>query len=198
MVRFLKWLKMKLPFIWLWIETINGWLVSLMYGKRIAKAAADVLSHYSAEPFSYRSLTAADIAPLSRMLMSQTDDYMRFFHPHGFDEATLMRLLKNKSVLMLGTFKDDEIIGYYFIRFFANGQCFRGNFVDANHQGKGIGGIMVRQMTEIGLAAGFRVFATVSKRNLSSMASTKAYNEIKIIKELPDDDVLIEHLSIKK
>ena len=26
----------------------------------------------------------------------------------------------------------------------------------------------------------------------------KAYNEIKIIKELPDDDVLIEHLSIKK
>ena len=192
MVRFLKWLKMKLPFIWLWIETLNGWLVSLVYGKRIAKAAADVLSHYSAEPFSYRSLTAADIAPLSRMLMSQTDDYMRFFHPHGFDEATLMRLFRNKSVLMLGTFKDDEIIGYYFIRFFANGQCFRGNFVDVNHQGNGMGGIMVKQMTEIGL------FATVSKRNLSSMASTKAYNEIKIIKELPDDDVLIEHLSIKK
>ena len=70
--------------------------------------------------------------------------------------------------------------------------------MDSLHQGKGIGGTMVRQMTEIGLAAGFRVFATVLKRNLSSMASTKAYNEIKIIKELPDDDVLIEHLSIKK
>ena len=198
MVRFLKWLKMQMPFIWLWIETLNGWLTDLVYGKRIAKATAEVLIYYVSEPFSYRSLTAADIAPLSRMLMSQTDDYMRFFHPHGFDEATLMRLLKNKSVLMLGTFKDDEIIGYYFIRFFANGQCFRGNFVDVNYQGKGIGGIMVKQMTEIGLAAGFRVFATVSKRNLSSMASTKAYNEIKIIKELPDDDVLIEHLSIKK
>ena len=197
MVRFLKWLKMKLPFIWLWIETINGWLVSLVYGKRIARATAEVLRHYEAEPFSYRCISAADVAPLSRMLTSQADEYMRFFHPHGFDEATLMRLLKNKSVLMLGTFKDDEIIGYYFIRFFANGQCFRGNFVDANHQGNGIGGIMVRQMTEIGLAAGFRVFATVSKRNLSSMASTEAYNEIKIIKELPDDDMLIEHLSIK-
>lgn len=197
MVRFLKWLKMQMPFIWLWIETLNGWLTDLVYGKRIAKATAEVLSHYEAEPFSYRCISAADIAPLSRMLTSQTDEYMRFFHPHGFDEATLMRLLNNKSVLMLGTFKDDEIIGYYFIRFFANGQCFRGNFVDVNHQGKGIGGIMVKQMTEIGLAAGFRVFATVSKRNLSSMASTKAYNEIKIIKELPDDDVLIEHLSIK-
>lgn len=198
MVRFLKWLKMKLPFIWLWIETLNGWLVSLMYGKRIAKATAEVLSHYSAEPFSYRCISAADIAPLSLMLTSQTDDYMRFFHPHGFDEATLMRLLKNKSVLMLGAFKGEEMVGYYFIRFFANGQCFRGNFVDSLHQGKGIGGTMVRQMTEIGLAAGFRVFATVSKRNLSSMASTKAYNVIRIIKELPDDDVLIEHLSIKR
>ena len=198
MVRFLKWLKMKMPFVWLWIETLNGWLTTLLYGKKIAAATAEVLGRYDAEAYAYRCLSAADIAPLSRMLTSQTDDYMRFFHPHGFDEATLMRLLKNKSVLMLGTFKDDEIIGYYFIRFFANGQCFRGNFVDVNYQGKGIGGIMVKQMTEIGLAAGFRVFATVSKRNLSSMASTKAYNEIKIIKELPDDDVLIEHLSIKK
>lgn len=198
MVRFLKWLKMQMPFVWLWIETLNGWLTTLLYGKKIAAATAEVLGRYDAEAYAYRCLSAADIAPLSRMLTSQTDDYMRFFHPHGFDEATLMRLLKNKSVLMLGTFKDDEIIGYYFIRFFANGQCFRGNFVDVNYQGKGIGGIMVKQMTEIGLAAGFRVFATVSKRNLSSMASTKAYNEIKIIKELPDDDVLIEHLSIKK
>ena len=198
MVRFLKWLKMQMPFIWLWIETLNGWLTDFMYGKKIATAAADVLSRYGNSEVYYRCISAADIAPLSRMLTSQTDDYMRFFHPHGFDEATLMRLLKNKSVLMLGTFKDDEIIGYYFIRFFANGQCFRGNFVDVNYQGKGIGGIMVKQMTEIGLAAGFRVFATVPKRNLSPMASTKAYNEIKIIKELPDDDVLIEHLSIKK
>ena len=198
MVRFLKWLKMQMPFVWLWIEALNGWLTILLYGKKIAAATAEVLGRYDAEAYAYRCLSAADIAPLSRMLTSQTDDYMRFFHPHGFDEATLMRLLKNKSVLMLGTFKDDEIIGYYFIRFFANGQCFRGNFVDVNYQGKGIGGIMVKQMTEIGLAAGFRVFATVSKRNLSSMASTKAYNEIKIIKELPDDDVLIEHLSIKK
>lgn len=198
MVRFLKWLKMQMPFVWLWIETLNGWLTTLLYGKKIAAATADVLSRYGNSEVYYRCISAADIAPLSRMLTSQTDDYMRFFHPHGFDEATLMRLLKNKSVLMLGTFKDDEIIGYYFIRFFANGQCFRGNFVDVNYQGKGIGGIMVKQMTEIGLAAGFRVFATVSKRNLSSMASTKAYNEIKIIKELPDDDVLIEHLSIKK
>ena len=196
----MKWLrlKMKLPFIWLWIETLNGWLVSLMYGKRIAKATAEVLSHYSAEPFSYRCISAADIAPLSRMLTSQTDDYMRFFHPHGFDEYSLNRLLHNRSVLMLGAFKGEEMVGYYFIRFFANGQCFRGNFVDSLHQGKGIGGTMVRQMTEIGLAAGFRVFATVSKRNLSSMASTKAYNVIRIIKELPDDDVLIEHLSIKR
>ena len=198
MVRFLKWLKMKMPFVWLWIETLNGWLTTLLYGKKIAAATAEVLGRYDAEAYAYRCLSAADIAPLSRMLTAQPEGYMRFFHPHGFDESTLNRLLHNRSVLMLGAFKGEEMVGYYFIRFFANGQCFRGNFVDSLHQGKGIGGTMVRQMTEIGLAAGFRVFATVSKRNLSSMASTKAYNVIRIIKELPDDDVLIEHLSIKR
>ena len=52
-------------------------------------------------------------------------------------------------------------------------------------------------MTEIGLTAGFRVFATVSKNNAGSLASSKALSEIRIIEELPDNDILIEHINIK-
>jgi len=35
--------------------------------------------------------------------------------------------------------------------------------------------------------AGFRLFATISKANLSSIASSKAVNSIQIIEELPGD-----------
>ena len=195
MVRFLKWIKSQMPFIWRWIETVNGMIVALLYGKKINLAANNVLQQYSDSDITYRRLSSDDILNLSNMLTAQTDDYLQYFHPHAFDTATLGRLLDNSSYLMMGAFVNDNIVGYHFIRFFANGKCFRGNFVLPQYQGRHIGSTMIKQMTEIGLAAGFRVFATVSRHNLSSMASSKRFSTICIIEELPNDDILIEHIN---
>ena len=195
MVRFLKWIKSQMPFIWRWIETVNGMIVALLYGKKINSAANNVLQQYSDSDITYRRLSSDDILNLSNMLTAQTDDYLQYFHPHAFDTATLGRLLTNSSYLMMGAFANGNIVGYHFIRFFANGKCFRGNFVLPQYQGRHIGSTMIKQMTEIGLAAGFRVFATVSRHNLSSMASSKRFSTIRIIEELPNDDILIEHIN---
>lgn len=184
-----------MPFIWRWIETVNGIIVALLYGKKINSAANNVLQQYTDSDITYRRLVAADILNLSNMLTAQTDDYLQYFHPHAFDTATLGRLLDNSSYLMMGAFVNDNIVGYHFIRFFANGKCFRGNFVLPQYQGRHVGSTMIKQMTEIGLAAGFRVFATVSRHNLSSMASSKRFSTIRIIEELPNDDILIEHIN---
>ncbi len=197
MVALLKWIKRQFPFIWQWIDSINALIVALLFGKKIAKAAQAVLSKYNNEPFTYRQIAEADIPALSKMLLEQTEEYVRYFHPHKFDEKTLKQLHNNKAFLMLGAFDGGNIVGYHFIRFFANRQCFRGNIVAPSYQGKRIGSNMIKQMTEIGLTAGFRVFATVSKHNASSLASSKALSEIRIIEELPDDDLLIEHINIK-
>ena len=196
MVRFLKWIKSQMPFIWLWIETINGLIVAILFGKKISAATDNVLSQYAIDTdITYRRLNESDINPLSLMLLSQSDDYLTYFHPHGFDTDTLFRILDNSSYLMMGAFHKEQIVGYHFIRFFANGKCFRGNFVLPQYQGRHIGSTMIKQMTEIGLNAGFRVFATVSKHNLSSMASSKRFSTIRIIEELPNDDILIEHIN---
>ena len=184
-----------MPFIWRWIETVNGMIVALLYGKKINLAANNVLQQYSDSDITYRRLSSDDILNLSNMLTAQTDDYLQYFHPHAFDTTTLGRLLTNSSYLMLGAFANDNIVGYHFIRFFANGKCFRGNFVLPQYQGRHVGSTMIKQMTEIGLAAGFRVFATVSRHNLSSMASSKRFSTIRIIEELPNDDILIEHIN---
>ena len=195
MVRFLKWIKSQMPFIWRWIETVNGMIVALLYGKKINLAANNVLQQYSDSDITYRRLSSDDILNLSNMLTAQTDDYLQYFHPHAFDTATLGRLLTNSSYLMMGAFAKGNIVGYHFIRFFANGKCFRGNFVLPQYQGRHIGSTMIKQMTEIGLAAGFRVFATVSRHNLSSMASSKRFSTSRIIEEIPNDDILIEHIN---
>ena len=53
-VRFLKWIKSQMPFIWRWIETVNGMIVALLYGKKINLAANNVLQQYSDSDITYR------------------------------------------------------------------------------------------------------------------------------------------------
>ena len=67
--------------------------------------------------------------------------------------------------------------------------------VDVNFQGRGIAKNMGRIMTDVALGAGFRLFATISKDNLSSLASSKAVNEIRIVAELDNNYIYIEYLS---
>ena len=52
-------------------------------------------------------------------------------------------------------------------------------------------------MTNIAFNAGFRLFATISKANLSSIASSKAVNSIQIIEELPGDYIYVEYTRLK-
>lgn len=95
---------------------------------------------------------------------------------------------------MFGTFDGDQIIGYFFIRFFINRKAFRGKMVDAKYQGKGIAKKMGILMTEIALGSGFRLFATISRENMSSLASSKAVNQIKVVEELKDNYLYVEYL----
>ena len=53
---------------------------------------------------------------------------------------------------------------------------------------------MGRNMLKICWTCGFRVFATVSRRNTSALASYRAINDFRIIRELPDDYIYIEYM----
>ena len=48
--------------------------------------------------------------------------------------------------------------------------------------------------TQICHDMGFRLFATISKKNVKSMAYSKAVNEVRVIKELADDYIYVEYL----
>jgi len=198
MVGLLKSIKRKLPFIWRFIEFLNGILVLALYGRPINKAVIDSFKPAVRLNYQYRQLMLSDLPHLESMITAQSAGFDNFFKPHDFDLKTLKRLYRNPSFLMFGTFDKERIVGYFFLRFFANRTAFRGKMVDSQYQSKGIAKEMGYIMTDIAFRAGFRLFATISKFNYGSMASSAAVNEIHILKELPDNYVYIEYAKIAK
>lgn len=90
--------------------------------------------------------------------------------------------------------KENRIVGYMFMRCFFNGKCFRGKMVDYRWRGKGIAILLGELSTDIATLLRLRLFGTISKDNVSSMRSSQASNEIKVIEELPNDYLYIEYL----
>ena len=94
--------------------------------------------------------------------------------------------------------KDETIIvGYVFLRSFFTGKCFRGKMVDYRYRGKGLAKILGMLANKVAYGIGLRMFATVSPENMASFQSSKAVNEIKIIKTMPNGDFYVEELPKK-
>lgn len=149
-----------------------------------------------AENYTYchRRLRRQDMLQLAEFFQRQPKSAFTFFNPHKFDEKSLIKKNHDHSFIMIGTFDGEKLIGYSFLRCFFNKQAFRGKIVDSQYQGRGIAKEMGKLTTQICLYMNFRIFATISKDNVKSIASSKAVNEIKIIKELPDNYLYVEYL----
>lgn len=183
-------LRDKLGWLWNIIEKINSWLFILRYGRRMNGFSISTI------PNGYDILPLKDV-PSDQMVAffeQQPDEAYRFFHPHGFDAASIRNLQKNRAFLAYVLFENNHIAGYVFLRSFFTGKCFRGKMVDYQHRGKGLAKILGMIANEVAYKIGLRMFATVSPENIASIASTKAVNEIKIIKQMPNGDYLIEEL----
>lgn len=197
MISIFKLLKQNIPWLWNFIESLNGILVNILFGTSINNAILKNADYKQIGKYTYRELLKSDLQGLTDLLSKQPDGFDQYFKPHKFDIDSLRLMFENKSFKMLGVFDDSEIVGYFFIRFFANKKAFRGKMVDSNHQRQGIAKNIGRITTNIALDAGFRLFATISKNNFSSWYSSSAVNEIRIIKELPNNYLYIEYTKIK-
>jgi hypothetical protein len=86
----------------------------------------------------------------------------------------------------------EEIVGYFFLRCFANGSAFKGRIVGSNHRNMGIAKLMGNAINNVVLHLGLRLFTTISPENYTSLASTKAVNDIKIVRTLENGYYYIE------
>jgi len=127
-------------------------------------------------------------------LSNQDERQLKYFKPHDFDKKTLKELMHNPSFFMMGVFDGKELIGYFFLRCFINKQCFTGRIIAREYQGKGISKPMGKILLESAWNSNFRVFCTVSKNNLNSLAAIRSVAKIRIVKELPNDYLYLEYI----
>ena len=189
---FLK-IKNKIPAIWNFIEAANGKLFYLFYYKDLHNNLEENLKKYSSQ-YVFRFIGNDDLKALHDFLCSQDEEQLRYFRPHEFDLRTLQRLYYNHCFLMLGAFDKDKLIGYFFLRCFINKQCFIGRIIDREYQGKGISKNMALILLNSSWAANFRVFSTISKYNVKSLASYPSIAIPRIVKTLDHDYIYYEWL----
>lgn len=185
-----------MPWLWDIIEFFNSLLFSLRYGKEVS-SINEVLSAYQ-EEYTTRELTLEDLEMVLTFFSEQPQESFKFFAPHAFDAKTISHLIKNRSYLSFVVMKQEQMVGYFFLRCFFHGKCFRGKIVDYRWRNRGIAKLMGRISTDVAMHIGLRMFGTISKENITSMASSAAVNEIRIIEDLPNDFVYIEYLPKKK
>ena len=185
-------IKERFGFIWDFIEWLNATAFSLTHRKQLKKLP-QVLDSCSGE-YQFRLAQPSDASALVTFFANQPEEAYEFFKPHDFDATSIKKVIDNKAFQSIVVWKEQTIVGYFFLRCFVNGKCFRGKIVDKNWQGRGIAKQMGIVMTKVSQALGMRMFGSISPENYASLASAKASNEIKIHQTLDNGYYYIEFL----
>jgi hypothetical protein len=194
MEKLLIFIKHRLPQLWSLIDKINLFVFTVRFGETFNNNTNKVMKMFELSPYVFRELVLSDLPQLKSLIQRQPKSRLKYFNPHKFDEKSLKNVFKNTSFVKMGVFFQDELVGYFFLRCFANKQCFVGRLIDEPYEGKGIGRIMNEIMYNIGWESGFQVMSTISKNNKWVMRSHANNKTMKIVKELDDDFLLVEFL----
>lgn len=192
---------------WIWdiAETINSYAFSIRYKKGL-KLVPQVLAENSTERVVLRVASPQDADALAAFFAKQPEENFTFFRPHEFDTKSLKILLDRTSFMMFVAevstdrdlqIKQNEIVGYFFLRSFVHGQSYLGKMVDHEHQGQGIGKLMCKAAMDVALILGVRMFESINKKNMASMRSTGAVLKQVVLEELEHGDLLIEDLPLE-
>lgn len=187
---FAHFLRDRIPFIWNIIESINSFLFSIIYGKKM-KLFKFSIPH---DGYNIVPISEVNTNDLVDFFSRQPEDSFKFFKPHEFTYKAIKKLQCNKSFLAYVLVNNNCIVGYCFNRSFFNGKAFRGRMVDINYRGNGLGIMMNRILNEVGFGIGLRLFETVNKENVASYRSALSASNVKIIKEMDNNDLFLEIL----
>lgn len=185
-------LRSRLGWVWRIIECLNAQLFAIRYGHKLKKLKiTSVIDGYKLVPL--RDVPTAKLVDFFR---HQPEEAFNYFRPHSFDVKTIKSLQVNKAFLAYVLLDEinDKIAGYCFNRCFFHGQGFRGRMVDVGYRGKGLGTAMNRILNEIGFGIGLRLFESVSKNNVASYKSALSASNVKVVKEMQDNELYLEIL----
>lgn len=188
-------LRNRFKFLWNLIEWGNALVFTLTYKASLKKIPV-ILQECSGE-YTLRMAEPEDAPALARFFAEQPEESFEFFKPHEFDEKALLKIIRNKAFLTFLVLDEKKIVGYFFLRCFVNGKCFKGYMVDNSYKRRGIAKLEGMVMNKVNEILGLRMFGSISPHNPASMAAAKAVNELKIVETLENGDLYIEFLPRK-
>ena len=185
-------LRDKLSWLWNIIEWINGVIFYIRYGKKLTAFSFTSVP----EGYELKSIKNFPTERLVEFFYHQPEKAFTYFRPHGFDTKSIKQIQGNMAFLgyVLQDKRDDNIAGYCFNRCFFHGQGFRGRMVDVDYRGKGLGTAMNKILNEVGFGIGLRLFETVSKDNVASYKSALSASNVRVVKEMPNNELYLEIL----
>lgn len=178
-------------FLWDAVERVNAYFFSLKYQKKL-NCIPIILKDMSDDTFVVRQTVESDAKGLVKFFAEQPENAFEFFKPHDFDERSVLKILKNKAFQTFVVTENDSIVGYFFLRSFVNGKCFRGRMADYRTRGRGVGKLMAKAIEKIAVYEELRMFASISPDNLASLNSAKSVSNLRIIKTLDNGYYYIE------
>lgn len=186
-------IKHRFPWIWRAVESVNGWLFSLLH-PRFAETVSAVLDGCDNGVFRFSAVDEGEAEALSEFLCRMPASRVEHFAPHAFDADTLRRLCSNPSFAMMKVvhIADGSIAGYFFLRCFFIGRAFHGLVVGEEYSGRGLGTQMWSLSSRICAGSDLRMFATVSRSNAASLASARRGTDVAVVEELANGYLLIE------
>jgi hypothetical protein len=185
-------LKAKYPKIWSVIESLNSQLFGIFYARSIKAKLHHNLLQTNDKALYFRFLTSNDTTNLLQLLNTLETELSGYFEPHDFTPKAINHQLKNNAFFMMGAFNENTLVGYFFIRAGINKKCFVGRLIHKDYRSCGIGRKMNQIMYQSAWSAGFRIFATLSPNNKLVMQSHKNNPNMKVLKNLPDNYLLVE------
>ena len=183
-------LRDKMGWLWNFIESFNSMLFSMIFWEKLKDISFTTLP----EGYEVVPMSEVPTEKLVAFFEHQPEEAYTFFHPHGFDKKSIKKLQKNRAFLayVLIDKQNEEVAGYCFNRCFFHGVGYRGRMVDIDYRGKGLGTAMNKILNEVGFGIGLRLFETVSKDNVASYKSALSASNVKMVKELPHNELYLE------
>lgn len=182
----------KLPCVWGAIEKGNEWLFLLLYERKLRKVSIKSLP----DGYCLVEMRNANTEKIVEFFQKQPNEAFKFFNPHKFDSKCIKQLQNNKSYIayLLIDKENGKIAGYCFNRCYFIGKGFRGRMVDIDYRGRGLGTAMNKILNEVGFGLGLRLYETVSKDNLASYRSALTASNVRVVEELPHNELYLEIL----
>lgn len=189
-------IKQYVPFLFPAVASIARLLTTFRYGKCLmaARAQGTLDGQIDGKPAQIRPLGTEDVEGLGGFLRTLPDHHLEHFHPHDFDEPSIRLVLGSRAFVAYGLFVERRLLGYALLKVSPTGRAFLGRLLAPELTGLGLGSFLSRYLYWQCELAGVRPTSTINRHNLSSLESHRAVAQFEVIRELPNDYLLIEFL----